>query len=201
MIRRRIIRAAETEPWLRADVQAQRIASADWGENHPGFCYEFGDPNGDPFIPTEVLEAVFTQERFVAVVWQDDGITKVDVSHNPQRTFSPRRYLDPRGKEDGCDVAYYTSVRGELLLKGEDENLDPRKVMYGLAVALRVPLGYPLDDEEQTLLASTAPIKRVLIEFPYEHEREPWPLDTGITAMGAIASRHYLNTIYGSPQV
>jgi len=197
----------EAEPWLRDDVQANRITSADWGENHPGFCYEFGDPNAEPFIPTEVLEATLLQQRFFIAVWQEHEITTIDVSHDPSRTFNARRLMGPPTERDWCDIIRY-EIDEETGVKYRnpravciDEFIDPREVLFHLAQVLRLPLGYPLGDQEQSLLALQEPIQRILVEFPHAVETGPFPLDTCITALGSLAHKEYQSTIYGSDTV
>jgi hypothetical protein len=197
---RRVVSGEAVEPWLRADVQANRIASADWVENHPGFCYEFGDPKGDPFIPTEVLEITLLQERFFIALWQHTEITTIDVSHDPARTFtfSGRMSL---GKDNWCDVTRYELESRNPKVVNFDEFLDPKNIVYQLGVVLRAPLGRSLENDEQSLLVLREPICRVLIEFPDAIERASLPLDTGISALTALAHKEYRSTIYGSDTV
>lgn len=201
----RIVREPDVEPWLRGDVQANRIASADWGENHPGFCYEFGDPNGEPFIPIEVLEAIVLHERFLIALWQEHEITTVDVSHDPHRTFSKRDTVQPLGTKDWCDVTRYevnptVQIRNPKLVTA-DEFIDPKNILLHMVTVLRVPLGYSLEHEEQSLLALKEPVLRVVIEFPEATETAALPFDTSITALGALAHEEYRSTIYGSDTV
>jgi len=199
-VARRLRPRPDAEPWLRKDTQSNRVASADWGENHPGFCYEFGDPNSDPFIPKEVLEAVVSQQVFVVVIWQESAITKVVVEHDPARTFSWRRSQELAQPLEGCDVAQYEMKSRNPVLVNLERNLDPKDVVMELTQALNSPLGYPL--EEQSLLPDNSPIERVLVEFSYASETSnAFPLDTGISALSALACHSYLSTIYGSDTV
>ena len=205
----RRVRYEAVSPWLSADVQANRIASANWGENHPGFCYEFGDQLVGSFIPTEVLERTLFQERFFIAVWQQSEITTFDVSHDPARTFNVRRMLESPGPTDWCDVIRYEIQReteeGVTYRNPKvatiDEFVDPKDVLYHLGTVLRLPLGHSLEGTAQSVLALPEPVTRVLFEFPHATETGAWPLDTCITVLGNLAHKEYRNTIYGSDTV
>jgi hypothetical protein len=188
-------------PWAGPDVERQRVASANWSRAHPALCYEFGDPHGDAFIPEDVIARVVHQPQIVVVTWQPEEITVVNVQHTVARTFTPAADVVARPKRDWCDVTLYAHHADRPpVYKTHFADLDPRDVMPSLVHVLRTPLGYPLPPE-QKLLRGVEGVGRILIEFPRAAEHEPWPLDTSISVLGALASREYLHTIWADPKV
>lgn len=183
-------------PWVRSDVAANVIASADWCVRHPALCYEVNDPHGDQFIHESVITAVLQQPRFVVILHQPRVITFVDLEHEPQRTF-----IEGSIKEDELPPANWCDLtRHEVTPFGTKfwdikERIDPRIVMPQLFTILQTTLGCPPD--QQNLVPTDQPVMRIVIEFCEEIEDRALPLDTTITTLAELATQEYLDTISG----
>jgi len=188
----------ELHPWVRDDMFANVVASADWTLNHPALCFECGGPQ--PFIPDSIVMPALLQERLCIALWQTDTVTFFDIEHSADRTFT-EGYFPPeeRSTDQWCVIQRYGYARHGAFFITMEEEVDPRPVVRTLRTILKTPIGFVPDP--QGLLVEGRVLERVIMEFPDYKETRPVPLDTSISALTAIASQDYLNTIYGRPKV
>lgn len=188
----------ELHPWARDDMLANVVASADWTLNHPALCFECG--GAQPFVPAEIIGPTLQQERLCIALWQTNTITFLDIEHSAERTFAGGSMpAEDRPQNEWCVIQRYGYARHGAFFVTMEEEVDPRPVVRTLANVLATPLGFV--PEPQGLLVDDLVLERIIIEFPDYAETRPVPLDTSISALTAIASQDYLNTIYGFPKV
>lgn len=188
----------EKHPWIRSDILPHAIASAGWGMRYPGLCYELGEEPHERVVPHHVIRSTFLQERFAVVMWQPNRVTFIDISHLPERTFTPHK-VPERCDADWVTIKRYCCAKFGAVFSSLDENIDPRLIIDDLYAVLATPIGFC--PEEQGLVEAAQPITRLLIEYPEYPETREIPLDTTVAVLGGVATQKYLNTIYNLPEV
>lgn len=187
----------EQHPWIRPDLLPHAVASAGWGKRYPALCYELGD--ADTLIPKDVIEHTFMQGRFALAVWQPNRITFIDVSHEPDRTFTLDDTLPQRSQVDWVTIRRYGCATYGPVFTSMTENIDPFEVAISLYDIMATPIGFA--PGEQGIIQPDLPVQRLLVEYPGFSESRELPLDTSVGSLGGIATQEYLNTIYTRPKV